>query len=134
MGTLGLNGLKNGSKISPPCCRHKSQRLIIFSRARASITGVIWEKLAHTLSLCTGKTIAAHSEEVWLPVKRTDFRWIRTTSFLVVLNLLSVDFFVKISKSLPNKRCLLYYALTLVEVFQCFPETPCITEFDRTVV
>ena len=73
--------------------------------------------------VCVMLCCAAHSEEVWLQVKCTDFRWIRTTSFLVVLNFISVDFFVKISKSLPNKR---YYALTLVEVFRCFPETPCI--------
>ena len=76
--------------------------------------------------VCVMLCCAAHSEEVWLQVKCTDFRWIRTTSFLVVLNFISVDFFVKISKSLPNKRCSLYYALTLVEVCRCFPETPCI--------
>ena len=76
--------------------------------------------------VCVMLCCAAHSEEVWLQVNCTDFRWIRTTSFLVVLNFISVDFFVKISKFLPNKRCLLYYALTLVEVFRCFPETPCI--------
>ena len=81
------------------------------------------KKSTNFLSLCTGKTIGAHSEEVWLPVKRNDFRWIRTTSFLVVLTSFRLIFFIKISKSLPNKR---YYALTLVEVFRCFPETPCI--------
>ena len=53
------------------------------------------EGLRHSVAVYR-KTIAAHSEEVWLREKRTDFRWIRTTSFLVVLNLLSVDFFVKI--------------------------------------
>ena len=75
--------------------------------------------------VCVMLCCAAHSEEVWLQVKCTDLRWIQT-SFLVVLNFISVDFFVKISKSLPNKRCLLYYALTLVEISRCFHETPCI--------
>ena len=82
------------------------------------------DSVGSSKGVCVMLCCAAHSEEVWLQVNCTDFRWIRTTSFLVVLNFFSVDFFIKISKSLLNKRCLLYYALTLVGVFQCFPETP----------